>query len=544
MRGFDFLIVGAGPTGLVSANLLGALGFSLLVVERNAGTSSEAKAISIDDESLRTMERAGLGSLLKDIVQPGTGTRYYGRDGQPLYHARGPEPPLHGHPIKSPFAQPELEAALLAGLDRFDSVEVEFDTRLDGLTEVADGVEARIERAGEVETVRCSYLLGCDGGRSTVREQLGIEMEGLSFSQRWIVIDTLGDAHDERYGLHHGDPHRPHVVIPGREGRCRYEFLLKDGEATTEPIPHEFLQQLLADERSLRPEQVERVAVYRFHALLAEHWQRGRSFLLGDAAHMMPPFAGQGLNSGVRDANGLTWRLAQVASGRGGEALLSSYEVERRPHAKATIDHSVHLGEIVMTTSAKRAYLRDKVIGLGMKLPPVQRYLEEMRFRPTQRFRDGFVSEAGGSSDLIGRVLGQPRVLRPDGGTPLLDELLGTGFALIAVDVPDQELERLADGRLWDDVLRARRLSASFDRYPTDHEGRLGIADYDGGLRHLLGPVAGRLVLVRPDRFVAAAFEPGRAEAAARDLRARLGAPPGAATSTVDKTSKEKETSS
>lgn len=520
-RVVDFGIVGAGPTGLVAANLLGSMGFSVLVVEQNPTTSSEAKAISIDDESLRTMDRAGLAPLLREIVQPGTGTRYYGRRGQLLYHARGPIPPHHGHPIKSPFAQPELESALLRGLDRFDGVEVRFNTPLISFDQDQEGVEMTV--AGG-ETVRARFLLGCDGGRSTVREQLGIAMHGSSFSQRWIVIDTLGDDHDERYGLHYGDPERPRVIIPGRDGRCRYEFLLKDGEASGDPVPHEFIASLIADYRKVRPEDIERTAVYRFHALIAERWRDGRCFLLGDAAHMMPPFAGQGLNSGVRDANALSWRLAEVVTGHAGEPLLDSYEAERKPHAKATIDHSVQLGEVVMTTSKSRAFLRDVLVRIGMKVPAVRDYLEEMRFRPAQNYKEGFGSRVAGDSDLIGRTLGQPMVLRPDGSAPL-DDVLGPGFALIAVDVPEDELDVLAAGDLWDETLRVRRVRISLDRYPTDVDDWYGITDHDGGLRRLLGPLAGRLVLVRPDRFVAAVFGPDAAAAVADDLRARLGAP-------------------
>jgi 3-(3-hydroxy-phenyl)propionate hydroxylase len=516
---FDFGIVGAGPTGLVSANLLGSQGFSVLVVEQNATTSSDAKAISIDDESLRTMNRAGLTPLLKEIVQPGTGTRYYGRHGQPLFHARGPIPPHHGYPIKSPFAQPELEAALLRGLDRFERVEVRFDTKLTGFTDDSEGVEMT---TADGDAARVRFLLGCDGGRSTVREQLGIAMRGSSFTQRWIVIDTLGDEHDERYGLHYGDPDRPQVIIPGREGRCRYEFLLKDGEAPDDPVSHDFIAALMADHRVLSSQDIERVAVYRFHALISERWREGRCFLLGDAAHMMPPFAGQGLNSGVRDANALTWRLGQFVSGHAGEALLDSYETERRPHAKATIDHSVQLGEVVMTTSRHRAVLRDVLVTAGRKIPAVREYLEEMRFRPAQHYTDGFVSRVGGDSDLIGRGLGQPMVLRPDGGLPL-DDVLGTGFALIAVDVADAELRALPADPLGEDMLAVRRVRVWFDRYPTDVDGWIGVSDHDGGLRRLFEPATGQLVLVRPDRFVAAVFPPAAVAAVAADLRARLG---------------------
>lgn len=519
-------IVGGGPTGLLSANLLGAAGLSVLLVEQNSTTTAEAKAISLDDESLRIMERASLNSATKDVVLPGTGTRYYGRKGQPLFHARGPQPSHHGYPIKSPFAQPELEAALLAALDRFPNVEVRFGTRLGSFAPGSDGTRLSLAAAGGADagaTVR--YLLGCDGAHSIVREQLGIAMHGSSFSQRWIVIDALEDTHDERYGLHCGDPSRPYVVIAGGEGRCRYEFLLKDGECEDGEVTESFLKDLLAPHRQIGADQVERTAVYRFHALLADHWRVGDAFLLGDAAHMMPPFAGQGLNSGFRDAGCLSWKIAMAHGGRAGDRLLDSYEMERRPHTAQMIELSVRLGEIVMATSPWKAKLRDSLVTAGMRVPPLRRYLEEMRFRPQQVYADGFVCRTGSGLDLRGRSLAQPRVLRPDGSTPLLDEVLGDGFALVAVDVPSPALTEIDRIDVWQRVLGALRLRVALDRFPVDDERWLGAADHDGGLRRALGRAKGRFLIVRPDRFVAAVFTLAEAPMVAAELLELLGRP-------------------
>ena len=517
-RDFEVGIVGAGPTGLVAANLLGRAGVSVLVAEQHSTTSSEAKAISIDDEALRIMARADLGEHLKDVVVPGTGTRYYGRHGQLLFHARGAAPTHHGYPVKSPFAQPALESALLGALDRFPNVTVEFSTTLAGFAETATGVEMTFDHGGGEEKIGASYLLGCDGARSAVRQQSGISMQGSSYSQRWIVIDTLSDPHDERFGLHYGVPSRPHVVIPGKEDRCRYEFLLTDGEAEDEPVPHAFVEALLAPYREITPEQVERLAVYRFHALLAERWQNGRAFLLGDAAHLMPPFAGQGLNSGIRDAGAISWRLAMALDGRGGARLLRSYELERRPHAKKTVDLSVKLGEVVMTTSRARAVLRDAVIGLGLRLPPIRRYLEEMRFRPAQRYQEGFISFVGGRAPLIGASLPQPQALDHDGVAVPLDELLGDGFALLAVEVADRDPATVDAEPIWDETFEVRRLRIEPDRFPGDNPDWPRVADFDGALRRIFGPYTGKFLLVRPDRFVAAVFPSSLAREVSEDL--------------------------
>lgn len=525
MTDVEVLIVGAGPTGLMTANLLGQAGVEVLVVERHPSTSAEAKAISLDDESVRTMMRAGLEPWLRDIITPGTGTRYYGADRRPLFHARGPEPTPHGHAIKSPFAQPRLEAALLGSLDRFPSVNVVFATEMTGFAQSRDEVEVTVAGPTGSRTVTARYVLGCDGGRSAVRDQLAIPMRGRSFAERWIVIDTVGDSHTERYGIHIGDPRRPEVIIPGTNGRCRYEFLLKPDEdpGDDEDAVVALARSLLSGHRDVRPDDVERTTIYRFHALLAERWRAGRCFLLGDAAHLMPPFAGQGLNSGIRDANNLAWKLVRVLRDGGAPGLLESYEVERRPHAAATIDFSVRMGEVVMTTSRRRAIVRDAVVRAGMAIPPVRRYLEEMRYRPSQRYRTGFVSALEEPAKLTGTALGQPRGLRPDGSVQPLDKILGTGFAVVAVDCSPwpapPEVEQLAEG------FRARRIRVGVDRFPVDADGWLGVTDTDGQLRRQLRRAMGRYLLVRPDRYVAACFTGSQARHVLTELGIGLAAP-------------------
>ncbi|WP_055539556.1 FAD-dependent monooxygenase, partial [Streptomyces neyagawaensis] len=408
------LVVGAGPTGLTAAHLLGSRGVRVLLVERNTTTSNDAKAISLDDESLRTLQSAGgLDEAVYPILVPGTGTRYFGVGGRPLVHARGTGDQRLGHPFKNPFAQPDLERVLCTQLRRLPGVDVRFGTRLTALAQHPDRVRVSLRTGGEdgpVEELDVSYVLGCDGGRSTVRDLLSVPMRGRSFPDVWLVADTLEDTHDQRYGMHHGDPDRPVVIVPGQDGRCRYEFRLKPGEceAGTSP-PFALVRELLRPHREITPDQIERAVAYSFHALLADRLREGRCFLLGDAAHMMPPFAGQGLNSGIRDAANLCWKISEVLAGRAGDAMLDTYDSERRPHARAVIDLSVRLGRIVMTTSRPRALLRDALVRTAMHIPPARRYLTEMRYRPDTRLRAGAVLPTNGAgSGLVGTMLPQP----------------------------------------------------------------------------------------------------------------------------------------
>jgi 3-(3-hydroxy-phenyl)propionate hydroxylase len=513
------LVVGAGPVGLTAANLLGSLGVSVLVVERNPTTSDDAKAISLDDESLRTLQFAGVDEAVYPIIVPGTGTRYFGRDGRPLVHARGAGAFRLGHPFKNPFAQPDLERVLRGELRRWPNAEVRFGTRLTALSQLDHRVRARLETDTGAEEVDVAWVLGCDGGRSTVRDLCAIPMRGTSFPEVWLVVDTLADPHDQRYGMHHGDPNRPHVIVAGRDRRCRYEFRLHDGECEPgTPPPFDLVRRLIEPYRSITPDQVERAVAYRFHALLADRLRAGRCFLLGDAAHMMPPFAGQGLNSGVRDAANLCWKLADVVAGRAGDALLNTYDAERRPHAQATIDLSVRLGRIVMTTSRRRAWLRDQLIRAAMHSRRGRRYLTEMRYRPDLRITAGAVAHLDGAAQpLVGTLLPQPLILHGDDHrNRLLDDVLGPNWSLLGVDVDEGAWEpatvALPPDGVRVDVVRG-------DRAPRPRGGRLAIADADGRLDALLAGLAGHFLLLRPDRIVAAIFRPADAQRVAARLR-------------------------
>ncbi len=508
--------------GLTVANLLAARQVPVVLVEQHASTSDEAKAISLADESLRALAPAGLAEEVLDIVVPGTGTRYFDRRGRVLFHAGGPQSHPFGYPFKNQFAQPELERLLLRSLRGRPSADVRFATELVGLTGHPDRVTARIRSAGTTTELAVSWALGCDGGRSRVRELRGIDMSGTSHRDVWMVVDTVGDHHDQRYGMHYGTPDRPTVVVPGRDGRCRYEFLLRPGEGERNTVPDiATVRTLLAPFRQIRPEQIERATNYTFNALVADRWRDGRCLLLGDAAHMMPPFAGQGLNSGVRDAANLAWKIEHVWRGQAGEQLLDTYEQERRPHAEAMVRFSERLGEVMMTTRPGRARARDLAARVTLLTPAGRRFLTQMHFLPASAHRAGLVA---GRHPLVGRPLPQPPVLVAPGlRTAMLDEVLGSGWALLGIDVTDADWARFTD-HVWAKVWGSphadlRRVGIVLDdRLPRATDGRTTVADADGRLDAALRSARGRLVLVRPDRYVAAVVAPGDEQALAARL--------------------------
>jgi 3-(3-hydroxy-phenyl)propionate hydroxylase len=511
------LVVGAGPVGLTAGCLLSAYGRDVLVVERNPTTSHEPKAISLDDESMRTLKLAHVGDALDRIVAPGTGTQYHDARGRKLFRAVSPQPLRFGHPFKNPFAQPELEAVLRAELEGREGVELRMQTELTGLLRTEGGMvaELRDTRTGASSSVASTFVIACDGGRSTVRQLLEIEMRGRSYDQPWLVVDVKDDRHRERFGLHFGIPSRPTVIIPGITGRCRYEFRLMPGEGEPGQDPDFVLiARLISPYRSIAPDQIERAVVYSFNAVVADRWRDRFAFLAGDAAHMMPPFAGQGLNSGIRDAANLCWKIDGVLSGSLDESVLNTYEQERRRNVEATVRLSERLGTTAFTTNPRRARLRDVIVRAILAVRPGRRWLEEMRYRPSTQLMTGLLI-SGDDHDRVGSLLEQPVVFDVGAHRAApLDQVLGRGWSLLGVDTDEAGWAATLATPLVD--LRPRLVSVGLDDIsPPLVPGRSSVADYDGRLQSVFGSSRGRFLLVRPDRVIAAEFAAGRTAAVA-----------------------------
>lgn len=505
------LVVGAGPVGLTLANLLGAAGVETTLIEANEGLSDSPRAILIDDESFRTFQAIGLADAVRAAVVYGTGARYYAADGGLLATVR-PGVGAFGFPKRSAFGQPALERLLLAGLRRFARVRVRFGARLtaantSGAVTIEEG-RARLERY--------DWVVGCDGGRSFVRAALGARMTGSSFTERWLILDTLNDPDDSRYTKFFCDPRRPAVSVPAPQGGRRYEFMLLPGEEPADLLAPAMIARLMAGRRALAAADIARQTVYTFHALIADRWRAGALLIAGDAAHMMPPFAGQGMNSGIRDAANLAWKLAAVSRGVAGAGLLDSYEAERRAHAAAMIALSVRLGRIVMATSRRRALARDALFRLLGLIPPARAYIASMRWKPAPRATAGAFVEPG--RGLIGAMLPQPMMAIGDGASAPLDVALGDGFSLVSADA---DPATLADP-LWDRLAARRARVLTGDRTPR-RAGEVG--DIGDTLARALKAHRGEVLLVRPDRYVAGAFRPADEAVFARRFAALLGAP-------------------
>jgi 3-(3-hydroxy-phenyl)propionate hydroxylase len=428
----DVAIVGAGPTGLTLANYLGQAGVSVILIERNATTVQAPRAVSIDDESLRTMQSVGLVERVLDNVALDYGYQYVSSANVVFAHIE-PTAREYGWPRRNAFTQPELEAALREGLARFPNVRQVFESICEGVKEDDDGVTITVKGdGGAPQTIRARYLAATDGARSPIRKMIGAQLSGSTYRERWLIVD-LKDT-KERFRLTRVlcNPKRPTICLPGPDGRRRYEFMVHNHESDDEISTPEKVRELLAMFGPDADSPIVRRQVYTFHARMADKWNTRRIFLGGDAAHLTPPFAGQGMNSGIRDAHNLAWKLAAVVKGELGPRLLESYHPERSPHAWSLIEMAVNIGKVMMPTSAIQAFAVQAAFRLMRFIPPLHAYFAQMKYKPKPFYNAGFVLPDDGGLNVVGRMQPQPLVEFLDRSRVKLDELAGNGFALIA----------------------------------------------------------------------------------------------------------------
>jgi len=511
---YSVIVVGAGPTGLVLANILGVERVDALLLERNPRTVNEPRAVSIDDETLRTIQGIGLvDAVLQDVIM-GCGSYYHSASGRTFAQVL-PAAQEYGYPRRGAFRQPVLESQLREGLRHYPHVEALFSHHGEQFAQDADGVSLQIlGPEGVKQTTRCDYLVACDGARSGVREQLGIAMEGSamegsSFSERWLIVDLLGTPDRFRHTRVYCDPKRPAISLPGPNATRRYEFMLRAGERNEDVLREDAVRQMIgarsAQDRDL---QIARKVVYAYHARVAARWREGRVFLAGDAAHQSPPFVGQGMNSGVRDALNLGWKLAAVARGELGTGLLDSYQSERTPHAWALLEMATRIGRFMMPTGAIQAFLMQSLIRVLSVFPPARDYVMQMQYKPSPRLRAGFVVPDGATEaiSLTGRLFVQPQVEAPDGRRMPLDDALGRGFRLLVFGpLPEDPVPDIA----VPPSLAVERFQIVSRDYNFPHplpaaRARAMLRDCDGGIEAVLRPCMPCAVLLRPDRYVAA----------------------------------------
>ncbi|WP_428964984.1 bifunctional 3-(3-hydroxy-phenyl)propionate/3-hydroxycinnamic acid hydroxylase [Micromonospora fluostatini] len=528
VQDIDVVVVGCGPVGALAANLLGLRGVRTLVVERSTAPHGQPRAFSCDDEALRIYQQAGLLDRIVDDLHQPRRADYVNAAGRLFATIAFDEVDFgFGHAPLNFFDQPLLEQALRDGLDRFAHVELRTGTELVSLRQNDDRVHLALRDVltGQSYAVRARYVLGCDGARSTTRTAVKIPLAGASYAEPWLAVS--GDVPPEGVrGAHTTfvcDWRRPAFVSPGARGSYRLEFMLLPGETEDEMSRPERIAGLVDPYVDPSRFTVTRAVVYTFHHLVAQRWRERRVFLLGDAAHQMPPFLGQGLCSGLRDAANLTWKLPLVLSGAADPAVLDTYEAERRPHTTAMAQTSVRLGRVFLARSRRAAGLRDAVLRAAQTVPRVRRFVRHFEFKPVPAYERGLL--AGGRRDgAVGTMFPQPRVGGGGSATPrLLDEVLGDGFAVIGRGLP-AGLPGVSGPAVR--YVEVHPAGAAVPPATGGRDGdRVDVVDVDGAISAWLRRHRADVVVLRPDRFVFAVAGSGALRRVGRDLAAALGDP-------------------
>lgn len=572
---YDVGVVGLGPTGLTLAHLLATRGLSVLVLEREPAFYGMARAVYTDDECLRILQTAGVADDVHADMMVDLPVQWLRADRSVLTQFRTTARP-QGWPVSNFLYQPFFENTLERRLAEHPSVTVRRGRAVVGFDQDADGVtvhhvhsagtaygrdeetapaspidgalDGAVDGTGAPESTRISYLVAADGGRSGVRASLGIEMEGRSFPQRWLVIDLKAKDGVDAFGhLPYFDfvcdPELPTVSCPQPDNRHRFEFMLSDDDESEEFERLETARRLMSGYVDVDDVEIDRQLVYTFNALVAKEWRRGRVFLAGDAAHMTPQFIGQGMNAGLRDADNLSWKLADVNRRGAADSLLDSYQSERQPHATAMINLSVLNKDIVSTGSPLGIRARDLGIGLAARTPGVRSFLTEAKVKPKPRYRHGsyvgLPRRLGGTRGVEGTLMPQVPV-RTQAGRPVrLDDALGAGWVVLGVEIDPRGAlaagpwEQL--GATWAVLYQpgARPQGGHLPRPRTAgdqaHGSETPLVDLEAVDDELscwlakAGAARGSVIVLRPDKYVFSVTRPGDHETAVRELTRQVG---------------------
>lgn len=483
---YDVAIVGYGPVGALTALELAHAGLRVVVFERSREPVVLPRAVGLDGESVRAFQRIGFGEEVAGICQPArekdevvfTNSRR-----EALFGMTMPEFGSNGWRDMAFFDQPELEAMLRDLVSKNDCIDVLVGYEVTGIEQDAREVVLRSHSGGEGGEAehRASFAVGCDGASSFVREAIGVEWQSLGYDQDWLVVDIVQgpDADLPLVTMQVCDPARLTTYVCVKDPNRRWEFQLVDGETRDEMLRPEKIQELLAPWTAPENYEIRRAAVYQFHAATADRWQVGRIFLAGDAAHQTPPFLGQGLNAGFRDAVNLGWKIPLVLAGVCDAKLLESYAAERDAHARDLVEWAVAIGQLMETLAAREAGLPDphpadqsSGYGQGRTAPPL---------------RGGvLMTEQRRNDEPVGELLRQPTVRDALGLTRRIDEFFGPGFTVV--------------GRTARDLKMSAEANAVIERLGGQVVSLEGLDVVEGEMDRVFESHAA--VVVRPDRYV------------------------------------------
>ncbi|MDA3425349.1 bifunctional 3-(3-hydroxy-phenyl)propionate/3-hydroxycinnamic acid hydroxylase [Pseudomonas aeruginosa] len=490
----DVAIVGAGPVGTLLAILLGQKGHRVTLVERWPQPYDRPRAVTFDHEIARILASLGIDSDNDPAINYHDELYYWrNAEGEDLLIVDWKSTSASGWRVRYWFYQPDLEKRLLGIAQNTPGVRLIRGWEANALSQDKDGIwlQGRSETSGAPTSLRARYVVGADGANSFVRQALKLSFTDHGFFYDWLILDMI--PHEERVldPVHWQlcDPKRPTTIVPGGPGRLRWEFMALPGESAEILSSPETAWELMSP-WGLTPANstLERSAVYRFQARWAESWRNGRGLIAGDAAHLMPPFAGEGMCAGLRDAVALGWRLDAILSGVMGEEVLDSYTSERREHVKHYIEFSMELGRIICITDPAEAVARDQRMKAELEA-------SDRKPVPTDKASLGpgiWNPDAGHAGELS--IQG---IVRAGELCGRFDEVVGRGWLVIGYgQSPRQALSA-------EQVQTLERLDARFVTL-----GPVGtvceVADAEGTYAAWLASIDARFLVIRPDFYVAA----------------------------------------
>jgi 2-polyprenyl-6-methoxyphenol hydroxylase-like FAD-dependent oxidoreductase len=513
---YDVVIVGYGPTGMLAAIQLGRAGHRVAVIERHMSLYQLPRAGMVHDDVLRMFQEIEIGAR----VQPATyfvPTYEMGAHGRVLLSNEVLPLATHGWPEFLSIFQPAFEVELDAAVKRLPNVEVVRGFKATALSQTCEDIEVTAEdETGARRTWRGRYLIGADGGNSFTREALGIGFDHLGFDQDWLVVDArIKRPRPDIPGLRQFcEPEQPGMTIQMGPNHRRWSFMVFPDESPADAVKPENVWRRLDRLEGGTSDDFElvRVVVYNFRSDIANRWRAGRAFLIGDAAHLMPPFLGQGLCTGFRDGFNLTWKLDLVLRGKAGPEFLDSYAAEREPNARATVMESMRVGQTVIIRDPEKAKARDAQL-VAMQEAKAQANAggskELIAFR-VPGYQAGFRASAGVAA---GDVFPQARVSK-DGREGLFDDVVGRGFLIIGRN-GDPSAALSADERAFWTALGGR--VGQFG------EGAGRVQDIEGQYTRLMDEYGCDVLVKRPDYYLFGACKSARdLPALIADLRAQL----------------------
>ncbi len=461
----DLLVVGLGPVGDTLAALAKLQGLSVIAIDREAGHYSLPRAAHFSDEIMRIFQMIGITDRLAPHCREAESYQFLTAKREVLLDFKLSLTGKYGWAESYAIYQPGVEAVLRDRLKEL-GVEIRLSTEFQDFSQDLEGVTTTVKNNSGEHTIRSKFMVGCDGASSLVRESIGSTLFDYKFDEPWLVIDALVEPGTiPVVGQQICDPKRPITHVALSERRFRWECMMKPGETSEQVLEEEFIKKILVPWNMDGKYTIERKAVYRFHGLVAEKWRDGRVVLAGDSAHQMPPFAGQGMCSGIRDAANLAWKLTNVVSGNSPESILDTYQEERDPHVRSIIELAISMGKLVCIQDEEAAAQRDAGM-LAQKASGEQPM--SLEYPPL----------AGGitlKSEVSGALLPQPA----ENGR-LFDDLFGLKAALIGRNLLNSEL--------------AGVVNIDLDSPPA--------APFSTAMSDFLESVNAQAVLVRPDKHI------------------------------------------